>query len=244
MHIRNAGLVAVLGLSALVVVALAGCGTRVVVDPGTGVLNTVTASGEGKEAASPDQAEMIFGATVQGTEPKTTLAEASSTADTIVAAIKAAGIADDHIQTTGVNLYPQYDYREGQAPKITFYQASVQVRVTMEDTAKIGDVINAAAGAGATDIGGPNWTLSEDAASRAVAIEKAVADAKTRAEVMAKAAGKSVGEVVSLSEAGVSVPIIYGEFGRSAQDTAEFAPTIQPGTLDITAQVTVVFELK
>jgi hypothetical protein len=186
---------------------------------------------------------MTFGVTTQGNEAKATLDDAAKRSDTLIAALKNAGINEDDIQTSGVSLNPQYDYNDGKLPRITGYQASLQVRVTMKDVEKIGDIIAAASDGGATDIQGPNWTLSEDSDARAQAIEKAVADAKVRAEVMAKAAGKTVGEVVSLSESGVSVPIIYGE-SRAATDMAAGAPEIQPGTLDITASVTVVFELK
>lgn len=221
--------------------ALVGCQTKVVTSA-TGPINTVTAQGEGKTAAAPDQAEMYFGATVTGTDAKKTLADATKAGNKIADALKKAGIAAEDLQTTGVNLYPQQDYREGKAPVITGYQASVQVRATIKDIAKVGDVIDAASVAGATDIGGPNFTLSADSDARAEAIEKAVADARTRAGVMAKAAGKSLGEVISVSEGGVSVPILYGDSAR-ALDYAT-AAKVEPGTLDITASVSVVFELK
>lgn len=231
------GIVLVLALLALV-----GCQTKVVTSP-SGVINTVTAQGEGKTAATPDQAEMTFGATVTGTDAKKTLAAASKASDAIVAALKKAGIDAKDLQTAGVSLYPQQDYREGKAPTITGYQASIQIRVTIKDIAAVGNIINAASAAGATDIGGPSFTLSRDSDARAQAIEQAVADAHKRAGVMAKAAGKSLGEVISMSEAGVSVPVIYGERALGAADAAA-APKIEPGTLDITANVTVVFELK
>lgn len=228
---------------ALALLALVGCQTKVVTSP-SGVLNTVTAQGEGKTAAAPDEAQMTFGATVTGTDAKKTLNAATKASDAIVAALKKAGIDAKDLQTAGVSLYPQQDYREGKAPTITGYQASVQIQVTIKDIAKVGDIINAASDAGATDIGGPNFTLSEDSAARAKAIEQAVADARKRADVMAKAAGKSLGEVISISEAGVSVPIVYGERALGAADAAAQVAKIEPGTLDIMANVTVVFELK
>lgn len=237
---RSRVLIGVLG--ALAVFALAGCQTKVVTAP-SGVINTVTAQGEGKTSATPDQAEMTFGATVTGSDAKKTLAEAATTANAITAALKKAGIAEKDLQTAGVNLYPQQDFREGRAPVITGYQASVQVRATIHDIGKVGDVISAASGAGATDIGGPSFTLSEDSTARAEAIRHAVADARARAEVMAKAAGKSLGDVVSVSETGASVPVVWGERAYKATDAAGTVD-IQPGSLDITAEVTVVFELR
>lgn len=243
MRTTHSDIVALVALAAVLVLALTGCTTKVVTSPGQ-VLNTVTALGEGKHVAAPDRAEMTFGVTTQGNEAKATLDDASKRSDTLISALKKAGINAEDIQTSGVSLNPQYDYNEGKIPRITGYQASLQVRVTMKDIEKIGDIIAAASDGGATDIQGPNWTLSEDSDARAQAIEKAVADAKVRAEVMAKAAGKSVGDVVSLNESGVSVPIIYGETRAAADMAAAGVPQVEPGTLDITANVTVVFELK
>lgn len=230
--------VAVLALA----IGLAGC-TKVVSGPATGVLNTVTATGEGKALAAPDQAEMSFGVTTQGTDSKKVLDDASKKAEAIIAALKKAGIDDKDLQTSGVNLYPQQEYREGAAPRITDYQASVQVRATIKKIDETGDVITAAANAGATDIGGPTFTLSDQSTSRAEAIDTAVEDARARADVMAKAAGKSVGDVVSISESGVSAPPIYYGDTRAAADAKASVP-IETGTLDVTANVTVVFELK
>lgn len=243
MENRRLSTVAVVALVALLLVALSGCTTKVVTS-GQGVLNTVTALGEGSEFAAPDRAEMTFGVTTQGDDAKATLADASKHSDKLVDALKKAGIDSDDLQTSGVTLYPQYDYREGKIPRIVGYQASLQVRVRLNDIEKVGDVIAAASDAGATDIQGPSWTLSEDSDARAKAIEKAVADARARAEAMAEAAGKTVGDVVSVSEAGVSVPIIYGEAYRSADLAAAEGAKIEAGTLEITANVTVVFELE
>lgn len=222
---------------------LGGCTTKVVSAPAGSALNTVTATGEGKAVAAPDQAEMSFGVTTQGTDAKKTLDGASKQADTIVAALKNAGIAKEDLQTSGVSLYPQQDYSNGKTPRITGYQASIQVRVTMKDIEKVGAIIEAGTGAGANEVSGPTFTLSEQSASRADAIKQAVADAKARAEVMAKAAGKTVGAVLSISEAGVSVPPIYYSGAlKGGADTASVP--IEAGTLDVTANVTVVFELK
>ena len=222
---------------------LGGCTTKVV-SATDKALDTVTASGEGKAVAAPDEAQMGFGSTTQGTEAKKTLDEAGKKSAAIIAALKKAGVAQEDIQTSGVSLYPQQDYSNGKTPKIIGYQASVQVRVTLKDMATIGDIIEAGTAAGANEVSGPTFTLSEKSASRASAITKAVADAKARAEVMAKAAGKSVGDVLSISEAGVTVPPIYARSANYALDAAAAAVPIETGTLDVTANVTVVFELK
>lgn len=223
----------------LAAMALTGCTTKVVTTNGAPALYTVTAGGTGKVAAPPDMAEMYFGASATAEDAKTALGNASAVAEDITAAIKRAGIPSNDIQTANVSVWPEQS--GGERVTVTGYRASVQVRVKLRDIEKVGEVITAASEAGANEIGGPSFTLSDDADVRNEAIEAAIADARKRAQVMAKAADKSLGEIVSVSEANVSVPPIYYDMGARA--TAESVP-IEPGQLDISTSVTVVFELK
>ncbi len=226
------------------VLMLAGCTTRVVTSgSGSTPLNTVTAQGNGTSAAAPDVAEMSFGVMVQDADAKTALDKASATAEMIASAVKKAGVRSQDIQTANVNLYPQQDYREGQAPVILGYEASISVRVKVRDLGDVGDVITAATTAGANTINGPSFTLDDDEAAREAAITDAVAKARVRAEAMAEAADKRLGDVIAISETGVSVPQIYYGETAAAADMALSVP-IEPGELDVTASVTVVFELK
>lgn len=223
--------------------AATGCTTKIVTSEGAVPLNTVTSSGTGTSLAAPDTAEMYFGVTVLEPEAKAALDTAGESAEAIVSAIKDAGIPADDVQTANVSVYPEYSGSEGKAPTVTGYRANVQVRVKIRDLDKIGDVIGAASGAGATDIGGPNFTLDDRDGAEDAAIDDAIADARRRAETMAKAAGKTLGEIISVSEAGVTVPpIYYGGLGRA--EAADYSVAIEPGQLDVAANVTVVFELK
>ncbi|MBN2840171.1 MAG: SIMPL domain-containing protein [Coriobacteriia bacterium] len=238
MNIRT---VLVIGLAAGVL-ALSGCTTKVVTTEGAVPLHTVTTSGEGKALAAPDMAEMFFGTTVVATDAKEALGQANETAEKITAAVKGSGVADEDIQTANVSVWPDQN-NEGGKTVITGYRASIQVRVKIRDIDEIGTVIGAASDAGANEIGGPSFMLDDDDAVRSEAIELAIADARARAEVMAKAAGKTLGEIISVSEAGVSAPIYGGSYYLAAEDAAR-AVAIEPGQLDIMAHVTVVFELK
>jgi len=220
--------------------ASVGC-TKVVTTNGAAPLFTVTAGGTGKTTAAPDTAEMYFGATVLADDAKSALGQANDIAESITAAVKGAGVDAEDIQTANVNVYPEQS-SEGDRVVITGYRASIQVRVKVRDIEAIGDVIGAASDAGANEIGGPSFMLGDDSEVRNEAIELAIADARARGEVMAKAAGKSLGEIISVSEAGVSTPIYYGG-GERALDAAS-SVAVEPGQLDITASVTVVFELK
>ena len=231
---------AVLAALALGLVALPGCASGNTTSAGAAA-NTVTASGTGTTQAAPDTAEMSFGVTTMSSNAKTALDGVSKTAERIASAVKKQGIADKDIQTRDVSVYPQSTDQNGKQV-ITGYQASLSVQVKVRDISKLGEVISAANAAGANTISGPSFTIDDPTPVRAKAIDEAVADARKSAEAMAKAAGKSVGAVLrmSSSDAG-SVP--GPMFGASDVGAGKSVP-IQPGQLDITATVVVVFELK
>lgn len=231
----------VLALVALVLVTLLAAGCTTVAAPGSAAANTVTASGSGTVHAAPDQADMSFGVTSSDANAKTALGNASKAAEQLTAALVKVGIAKEDIQTQNVSVYPNYANNSSK-PTITGYTASLDIQATVRDIGTLGDVINAANNAGSDSLSGPSFTISDDSGLHAQAIDKAVADARTRAEAMAKAAGKTVGAVVSISESTVSTS--PGPMFDRAAATAGSAVPISLGQLDVTADVTVVYELK
>ena len=234
---------ALLAALALALVALAGCGeTTNITTPAGAAANTVTASGAGTTQAVPDTAEMSFGVTTMSSNAKSALDDASKIAAQIASALKKLGIADKDIQTQDVSVYPQTVDQDGKQV-ITGYQASLNVRVKVRDIAKLGEIISAANAAGANNVSGPTFTIDDPAPARAEAIDEAVADARKSAEAMAKAAGKSVGAVLSMSSSDVG--LVPGPmYGASDMAGAAKDVPIEPGQLDISANVVVVFELK
>jgi hypothetical protein len=222
--------------------AATGCTTRVVTSDGLAPLNTVTSAGSGEALAAPDMAEMYFGASVLEPDAKAALGNAGAAAEAITEAVKAAGVSAEDIQTANVSVFPEYRGGENKAPEITGYRASVQVRVKIRDLAAIGEVISSASDAGANEINGPTFMLDDDEDAQSIAIEDAIDDARRRAEVMAGAAGRTLGGVISVSEAGVSIPPVY--WAGLERAAADYSIAIEPGQLNVTASVTVVFELK
>jgi uncharacterized protein len=232
--------VALLAALATALVALAGCSGSGTNSDGAPI-NTVTASGTGTSQAAPDTAEMSFGVTTMSSNAKSALNDAAKTAEQIASAVKKQGIADEDIQTRDVSVYPQTTDQNGKQV-ITGYQSSLSVQVKVRDISKLGDIISAANSAGANTISGPTFTIDDPAPVRAKAIDEAVADAHKSAEAMAKAAGKSVGGVLSLSSSDVGSvpgPMYSADVARAAKSVP-----IEPGQLDITANVVVIFELE
>ena len=232
---------ALLAALALALFALGGCGETTNVTT-TAAANTVTASGAGTTQAVPDTAEMSFGVTTLSPNAKSALDEASRSAEQIASAVKKQGVAGEDIQTQDVSVYPQTVDQDGKQV-ITGYQASLSVRVKVRDIAKLGEVISAANAAGANNINGPTFTIDDPAPARAEAIDEAVADARKSAEAMATAAGKSVGEVLSMSSSDVGL-VPSAMYSQADMAGAAKDVPIEPGQLDITANVVVVFELK
>ena len=224
---------------------LAGCRTEIVAAPASNAqLTTVTATGTGKASAAPDQATVSFGVTRQASNAKSALDQASSAAAQVTSAVKKAGVADKDIQTADVNVYPQYSTPSASGKStISGYQASITVSVIARDLAKLGDLITAANQAGADSVSGPSFGIADDSPAQADATTKAVADARRSAEAMAKAAGRSLGAVVSMSSSNVSnVPLPMSS--PAAVGSAQASVPIQPGQLQVTSEVTVVFQLK
>jgi uncharacterized protein YggE len=234
----------ILILAIVSAIALAGC-TRVVTTPSEGeteLLGTVTMNGSGTASAAPDQAEMRFGIVTENADAQVAMDAASETARAIVDAVKDEGVDDEEIQTADVSIYPQYDYEGHDIPLIVGYRASLRVAVNVTDIVTVGDVIQAAVDAGANNVDGPTFTLSDDSPQRTAAIEDAIDDARKRAEAAAEAAGKDLGDVLRISEEGVEAPPIDMRVGAAIADEAGTVP-IEPGELDLTAGVTVVFAL-
>ena len=138
-----------------------------------------------------------------------------------------------------MNLNTQY--ASGSSTKIVGYAISEQVQVTVRDLDKAGDVVDAATAKGATDVNGISFEIGNPAKAQNDARSAAVAAARDSAIAMAAAANVTLGDVLSIADAGAPTPIFYGRAG--AAPAADTATPVQPGTQVVTAAVTVVFQL-
>jgi uncharacterized protein YggE len=155
----------------------------------------------------------------------------------VISAVKGAGIPASDIQTQQVSVYPRYA-NDGQA--ITGYSAVNTVNVKVRDLAKAGAVVDAAVEAGANQVYGPTLTISEQSGLYSQALEKAFADARSKAQTIAAAAGVSVGEVVNIVEGGGIVPPVPVAEAAAGGDQAV---PIEPGLQEIQASLTVTFAI-
>ncbi len=200
--------------------------------PSTG--STITVTAKGTVDATPDRASFDFGVTTNGSTAAEALSRNSAQAQAIIDALKKAGVSSSDIQTTQVSLWPQ---TSSNGLKITGYQASNSVNVSAP-LAKSGSLVDAAVGAGANNVDGPNLDTADTSSLYNQALTQALGKSKAKAQVIADATGLTLGKVLKVTEGGQATPIV---FGPAMEATAKAAPPIEAGTQQIQASVTVTY---
>jgi uncharacterized protein YggE len=261
---RSISLILAAGAMASAMPVLAQPAPPVVVAPGNTVL---TVSAEGRTLRQPELAVFTAGVTTQGQTAATALGENSQAMTRVIAALRRAGIAERDIQTSNLSIQPVYadpnrdamlaarasgqpfipPPPEQQVPRIIGYQASNQVSVRQRNLRDFGRVIDTLASAGANQINGPAFQMDDDRAALDEARLDAMANAKARAELYARATGLRVARILSISETGGYYGPPPVAFARMASmDVAAPPPPpapVQPGELQLNTSVVVLYEL-
>jgi hypothetical protein len=212
---------------------------------GNGLPRSVTVVGQGSASATPNLATAQIGVDTQSASPESATGENETRMTAVIEALKAAGIAEEDIQTAYYNLYAEqrYEPATGQPTGEFTYRVSNSVSVKIHDLSRVGEILGAAIQAGANNISGVYFSIEDTSALEAVAREEAVADAKARAQDLARLAGVELGEVVIVSEViGGPSPVFY-ERAALGLGGGGGAP-IQPGQLEVSMQVQVSFAVK
>ena len=206
-----------------------------------GTLLSVVADAQVSRA--PDIATLSAGVVVQAADANAAMRANAAQMNKVMAAIKAAGIADRDVQTSGVSLYPQYRYVENQPPAITGYQASNTVNVKVRDMSRLAATLDALAASGANQINGPTFEIDQPEDAYDEARVAALAKAQARAKTYADALGLRVRKIVSIQEGGAQQPGPVPMRMKSAMSGAADDTPIAPGENTLSATVSVVFEL-
>lgn len=209
-------------------------------------IHFVRASGEAVVKAKPDKAEIDIGVTNQSPTAQAAAADNAAQTTQVVDAVKKTLGAAGELKTSGYAISPQYQYANGKPPKITGYQASNTVLVTVNDLALLGKVIDAASNEGANNINGINFGLKDDSAVRRQALVEATEKARASAEAIAKALNvKVVGVLMAEIGETPSFRPVRAQFAKAPMAMAQAAPTpIEAGDLDVRATVTVSLEIQ
>ena len=204
-------------------------------------LNQIHVVGTGTVTASPDIATAQIGVQTFSSEVEPAINENNRKSDAIQATLRKQGIEEKDMRTSSFSIYPQRDYHHDKPDEIIGYQVNNTISVIIRDLDSVGEILQAAIDAGSNNIYGINFTLDDQEPFEDEARVKAIEDAREKAESMAEAAGINLGKVLSISESSGSWPIM----AKADYDRMESggAVPIQPGELELTISVEMVFEI-
>lgn len=197
--------------------------------------NSITVNGAGAVTTVPDRALFSFGVFSDGRTAAQALNTNAAEMRRVIAALREAGVAAADIQTQNVSLSPRMS---NDGTVIVGYSASNSVSARIRDIDRSGPVIDAAVAAGANHVNVPQLVRSDQAELYRSALRAAYANARTKAQTLADAAGVTLGRVLIASEAGGAVPLPV------AERTAGTGTPVEPGTQEVQANVTVTFAIQ
>ena len=207
---------------------------------------TITVVGKSGMEATPDVAKVSLGVSSRAATPRIAREENTAAINATLAALAEMGIEEKDIQTTNMNMWNNYDSNGN----LTGYRMSTDLTVYVRDITKAGDVVDAAIAAGANELNGVSYLLSNEDEMYNTALADAIALARTKAEVLAEAAGKTVGQVKKVDETSRAVATVrnYDEAAAnpdvgSGSKMESVRTTIRPGSSTVSAEVQVVFEM-
>jgi uncharacterized protein len=207
--------------------------------------NGIAVSGLGQVSGTPDTLLLQLRIESRGADVTAALGSANASATKVAAALKAQGVASSDIKTSGLSVQPDYRY-EKESQRIVGYIASESMSVKLRDLRKAGAVVSAAteAGGNSVRIDGASLDLESDSALVVTARANAFAEAKAKAEQYAKLAGRTLGQVSSVSEnvSNPPVPLHYNMADHAAEAKLAAVP-IQPGSQQVEVRVDVVWAL-
>ncbi|QWG13519.1 SIMPL domain-containing protein [Bradyrhizobium sediminis] len=195
----------------------------------------ISVTGEATVSVPPDLAQVDGGVTSEAKTAREASEANNAAMGKVLLALKAANIQEKDIQTSRLSLQPQYAPNRAGPSAVVGYRASNRVTIKVRDVSKVAGVIDTLVGAGANEIGGINFMVLQASKLLDEAREKAVADARRKAEIYARAAGVTLGAPLSISEEGNAPPVPYR---RMAAGMVAAAPVAQgEETLSVTVSV-------
>ncbi len=197
----------------------------------------------GEVTRVPDIVLINAGVTTQAPTASEAIRANAVQIDSMRAALRRAGVADRDIQTSSVNLSPEWRHVQNRSPQFVGYRAHHMVNVRFRDVANAGRILDALVAAGANEINGPTFEIERPGAALDEARGRALADARARADLYARALGMQVRRVLSVSEAGTASPGPM-PFARREMAQAAAATNIVLGEQALGVSLTVSFELE
>jgi uncharacterized protein YggE len=222
-------------------------------------------TGDGKVIVKPDTAEINVGLTANAKTVSQVQSKSNQIINTVTAELKKLGISPDDIQTTNYNINPDYSNEPiailgtpeaissekipvppnaPASPKIVGYSLNVNLTIKVRDLSKVNQVVDTATANGANQISGINFTADKPEQFQSQARKLAIADAKKKASELAGEAGITLGKVIGVSENPSYFPRPYELSAKMAGDTSSSQTQLNPGSTEISTQVTLSYETR
>lgn len=241
-----------ISLTPIVLLAVAGsltlsaCSGAAAAAPAAEQPHTISVNGAGVAYGKPDIAVAQIGVETRNADPSRAVSDNTEKMTAVIAEMKKLGIEDKDIQTSNFSVYAQQNYDDQGKPTDYTYIADNIVSITVRDLSKVGDALGRAVAAGANSINGVSFTVSDRTALESEARDKAMVDAKSRAEQLAKAAGVTLDQPLTITEAFAS-PIPYSLNVRAADFAgapAQAPVPVSSGQIEVDLQVSVTYIIK
>ena len=201
---------------------------------GPAVEPTLSVQGTGVVRAAPDVATVRLGIVREGERASDVQQQVNGVASAILAAVRSEGVRESDVQTARLRLFPRYApaVRGESSPRIDGYQATNTVTIRVDDLDRVGDIVDAALGAGANQLEGVTFGLDDDT------------DAREDARVMADALDVELEEVLSVNEGGIFVqPPVLGVMEARMAVQADASTPVSPGEVEVRASVSVQYRI-
>ena len=210
---------------------------------------TLSVTGRGEVFAEPDQAVIQVGVSTEAVTAREAQESVNATIQRVLDALAGLAIDPKQIQTSQLSLQPVYgevkSRREASEPRLVAYSASYTLSVKTNDLTKISAVIDTALEAGANQLRGVGFELKDEQAARKEALQRAVADALEKGEIVAEAAGTQLVRVLTIMEGGAVVrPAMMARSALMAAEVSGSPAPVMPGQVTVSGQVTVRYQIR
>jgi uncharacterized protein YggE len=215
---------------------------------------TITVSGKGEVTAKPDIATFSFTVSEESPVVSTAQDAMNDKMDKILDYVSKSGVEEKDVKTLSYNIYPRYEYQGAnyyQSGKqiLAAYVVSQTIQVKVRKLEDAGALLTGIGEFGATDVSGLSFSIDDDQAVQHEARDKAIADARTQAQALAKSLGVRLGDIVSFSESsyGYPMPIYYAKdaaYGMGGATEARNQASIPSGENLVTSNVSITYEIR
>ena len=235
-------------LALVLVLALAGCGAAQA-GAAAEALPQITVSASGTVRLVPDKATVYFGVSTQEATAAEAQSKNSEVVNNVIAVLTGRGVEEKSIRTTNYSMYPQYDWSEMGEQRIVGYVVTTSMSVQDQEIDSLGSLLAACTAAGINNVDNVSFLCSGYDEAYQQALAQAVEASRAKAEALAAAAGKKLGEPLSVTEGWQDTSARYARGVNSASMYVEEAafdaagPSLQPGETEVTANVTVSYSM-